>query len=158
MECAAAGHELNVPVIADGGIRNSGDVTKSLAAGASTVMLGGLLAGTDESPGATVIRDGTRHKVVRGMASLTANIERRRLEKGELAIEEWGEVVPEGVEAIVPYRGALADILYQLVGGLRSGLSYAGAHSIEELWEAAEFVRITPSGVEESRAHGVELV
>ena len=158
MECATTGRELNVPVIADGGIRNSGDVTKSLAAGASTVMLGGLLAGTDESPGATVIRDGTRHKVVRGMASLTANIERRRLEKGELAIEEWGEVVPEGVEAIVPYRGALADILYQLVGGLRSGLSYAGARSIEELWEAAEFVRITPSGVEESRAHGVELV
>lgn len=158
MECAEAGRALNVPIIADGGIRNSGDMTKSLAAGASTVMIGNLLAGTDESPGATVIRDGQRYKIVRGMASLSANIDRRMLEKSELAIEEWGEVVPEGVEATVPYKGALVDIIHQLVGGLRSGLSYAGARSIEELWEAAEFIRITPSGVQESRPHNVELI
>jgi IMP dehydrogenase len=158
IECAEAGNALNVPIIADGGIRNSGDLTKSLAAGASTVMLGGMLAGTDESPGATVIREGRRYKIVRGMASLSANIERRILANGELAIEEWGEVVPEGVEATVPYKGALADVIFQLVGGLRSGLSYAGAVSIEELWQTAEFIRITPSGMQESRAHDVELI
>jgi IMP dehydrogenase len=158
MECAEAGRALNVPIIADGGIRNSGDLTKSLAAGASTVMLGGMLAGTDESPGATVIREDRRYKIIRGMASLSANIERRFLANGELAIEEWGEVVPEGVEATVPYKGALSDVIFQLVGGLRSGLSYAGACSIEELWQAAEFVRITPSGVQESHAHNVELI
>jgi IMP dehydrogenase len=158
IECAEAGRALNVPVIADGGIRNSGDLTKSLAAGASTVMIGGMLAGTDESPGATVIREGRRYKIVRGMASLSANIERRMLSNGELAIEEWGEVVPEGVEATVPYKGAVVDVIYQLVGGLRSGLSYAGARSIEELWQSAEFIRITPSGMEESQAHDVELI
>ncbi|OGN92565.1 MAG: IMP dehydrogenase [Chloroflexi bacterium RBG_13_50_21] len=157
-ECAEAGKALNVPIIADGGIRNSGDLTKSLAAGASTVMLGGLLAGTDESPGATVIREDRRYKIVRGMASLSANIERRMLSNGELAIEEWGEVVPEGVEATVAYKGALVDVIIQLVGGLRSGLSYAGACSIEELWQTAEFIRITPSGMQESHAHDVELI
>jgi IMP dehydrogenase len=157
-ECADAGKALNVPIIADGGIRNSGDLTKSLAAGASTVMVGGLLAGTDESPGATVIRGDRRYKIVRGMASLSANMDRRMLDKGELAIEEWGEVVPEGVEAIVPYKGALVDVLFQLVGGLRSGLSYAGARSIEELWQVAEFIRITPSGMHESHPHNVELI
>jgi IMP dehydrogenase len=158
IECSEAGREVNVPIIADGGIRNSGDITKSLAAGASTVMIGNLLAGTDESPGATVIREDRRYKIVRGMASLSANVDRRKLEKSDLAIEEWGEVVPEGVEAIVPYKGAVTDVLYQLVGGLRSGLSYAGACSIEELWQLAEFIRITPSGMEESHSHDVELI
>ena len=157
-DCAGAGRELGVPIIADGGIRNSGDMTKALAAGASTIMVGGVLAGTDESPGAPVIRNGRRYKIVRGMASLTANMDRRRLEKGDLEIEEWSEVVPEGVEAIVPYKGAVADILHQFVGGLRSGLSYAGACSIEELWQVAEFIRITPSGMQESHAHNVELI
>lgn len=158
IECAEAGQALNVPIIADGGIRNSGDLTKSLAAGASTVMIGGLLAGTDESPGATVIRQDRRYKILRGMASLSANMDRRRLEKNELAIEEWGEVVPEGVEATVPYKGALVDVIYQLVGGLRSGLSYAGACSIEELWQVAEFICITHSGMQESHPHNVELI
>jgi IMP dehydrogenase len=159
MECAEAGKGLNLPIIADGGIRNSGDMTKSLAAGASTVMIGSLLAGTDESPGATVIREGRRYKIVRGMASLSANIERKKLNNnGELAIEEWEEVVPEGVEATVPYKGALVDVIHQLVGGLRSGMSYAGACSIEELWQAAEFIRITPSGIQESHSHDVDLI
>ncbi|HEX9091085.1 MAG TPA: IMP dehydrogenase [Anaerolineales bacterium] len=158
IECAEVGRGLNVPIIADGGIRNSGDLTKALAAGASTIMIGSLLAGTDESPGATIIREDRRYKIVRGMASLSANIGRRMLEKNELAIEEWGEVVPEGVEAVVPYKGALVDALHQLVGGLRSGLSYAGACSIEELWQVAEFIRITPSGVQESHPHNVELI
>jgi IMP dehydrogenase len=154
-DCAEAGHALHIPIIADGGIRTSGDLTKALAAGASTVMVGSMLAGTDESPGAPIVRDGRRFKVVRGMASLTANIERRALDKGEVADEEWAEVVPEGVEAIVPYRGALGDILHQLIGGLRSGLSYAGAKTIPELWEKAEFIQITSGGLRESGAHDV---
>jgi IMP dehydrogenase len=154
-DCAEAGHKLGIPIIADGGVRNSGDMVKALAAGASTVMLGSMLAGTDESPGAPIVRDGRRYKVVRGMASLTANVDRRTLDSGEVADEEWAEVVPEGVEAIVPYRGAARDILYQMVGGLRSGLSYAGSHSIEEMWENVEFIRITPAGQQESGSHDV---
>jgi IMP dehydrogenase len=158
-ECAAVGLKLGVPIISDGGIRTSGDLTKALAAGASTVMVGSLLAGTDESPGAPIVRAGRRYKVVRGMASLTANVDRRKLEQGEeLAEGEWSQVVPEGVEAIVPYRGSVIDILTQLVGGLRSGLSYAGANSIEELWANAEFIRITGAGMEESGSHDVTEV
>ncbi|GAP05437.1 MAG TPA: IMP dehydrogenase [Anaerolinea thermolimosa] len=156
LECAEMGHRMKVPIIADGGVRNSGDLVKALAAGASTVMLGSMLAGTDESPGAPVVRGGRRYKVVRGMASLTANIQRKAIEKGEISEEDWGEVVPEGVEAVVPARGAVADILHQLVGGLRSGLSYAGARNIEELWEKAEFIPITRAGMEESGPHDVE--
>ncbi len=157
-DCAEAAHRLNVPIIADGGIRTSGDLTKALAAGANTVMLGSMLAGTDESPGAPIVRQGRRYKVVRGMASLTANVQRRKMDKGEIADEEWSEVVPEGVEAMVPYRGAVADILTQMVGGLRSGMSYAGARSIEQLWEEAEFVRITGAGMQESGAHDVSIL
>jgi IMP dehydrogenase len=156
-ECAEAGRALGVPVIADGGIRTAGDMTKALAAGASTVMLGSMLAGTDESPGANVVRDGRRFKIVRGMASLTANIDRQEVElRQEVNPEDWEQVVPEGVEAMVPMRGPVRDILYQMVGGLRSGLSYAGAATIEELWENAEFVRITSAGKRESGAHDVE--
>jgi len=161
MDCARAARELDVPIIADGGIRNGGDVTKALAAGAETVMVGSLLAGTEESPGASIVRDGRRFKVVRGMASLSANVERRAIEKGQDAPAdplEWEQVVPEGVEAVVPYRGDVADILHQLVGGLRSGLSYAGATCIAELQQNAEFIRMTPSGMRESGAHDVEAL
>ncbi len=158
-ECARLGQELGVPVIADGGLRTSGDITKALAAGASTVMLGSLLAGTDESPGAALVRHGRRYKVVRGMASLTANVARKEIEKmGEVDPDEWEAIVPEGVEALVPHRGAVGDILYQLVGGLRSGMSYAGASTIEELWRNAEFIRITPAGQKESGSHDVSEI
>ena len=157
-ECAEMGHQLNVPIIADGGVRTSGDMVKALAAGASTVMVGSMLAGTDESPGAPVVRDGRRYKVVRGMASLSANMQRKAMEKEEISDEEWSEVVPEGVEAVVPFRGAVADILHQLVGGLKSGLSYAGAHSIEELWDLAEFIPITQAGMRESGSHDVNKI
>ncbi|HMM41757.1 MAG TPA: IMP dehydrogenase [Thermomicrobiales bacterium] len=157
-ECGDAGRAADVPVIADGGIRTSGDITKALAAGASTVMLGSLLAGTDEAPGAPVVRRDRRYKIVRGMASLTANIDRQRVERGDdVEDTDWLEVVPEGVEAIVPARGPVGDVVYQLVGGLRSGLSYAGAASIPELWDKAEFVRITAAGITESGAHDVEV-
>ncbi len=159
LECAREGQRLGVPIIADGGIRTSGDITKALAAGASTVMLGNLLAGTDESPGVAVVRQGRRYKIVRGMASLTANMARKRVGLDEeLSPNDWEQVVPEGVEAMVPYRGKVADILYQLVGGLRSGLSYAGAHTIPELWERAEFIRITPAGQRESAPHDVNVM
>ncbi len=158
-ECAEAGRQLGVPIIADGGIRNSGDLTKALAAGCQTTMLGSLLAGTDQSPGAAVIRNGRRYKVVRGMASLTANVTRKEVDRnGEIDVGEWEEVVPEGVEAVVPYRGSVFDILHQLLGGLRSGMSYGGAQTIEELQEKAEFIRITSAGREESGVHDVNLL
>jgi IMP dehydrogenase len=158
-ECAQAARDLNVPVIADGGIRNSGDITKALAAGASTVMVGSLLAGTDESPGASVIRNGRRYKIVRGMASLTANVARKEIDRqDDLDPEEWVEVVPEGVEAAVPYQGKVADILHQILGGLRSGMSYGGARTLDELYANAEFVRITDAGKEESGVHDVSML
>jgi IMP dehydrogenase len=159
MDCAKAACELNVPLIADGGVRTSGDLTKALAAGASTAMVGSLLAGTDEAPGAPVMRNGRRFKIVRGMASLTANIARKEIEKqGEIDPDEWEKVVPEGVEALVDYQGSVNDVLYQLVGGLRSGMSYAGAATIMELWEKAEFIQITSAGLLESSPHDVKLI
>lgn len=160
IECAEEGRVHGVPIVADGGVRTSGDVTKALAAGASTVMLGSMLAGTEEAPGAEIVRQGRRYKVVRGMASLSANVERRKLDQAEdeFSEEEWAELVPEGVEALVPYRGSVGDILHQLVGGLHSGMSYAGARTIPELWENAEFVRITSAGLQESGPHDVNLI
>ena len=159
MDCAEAAQAEGVPLIADGGIRTGGDLTKALAAGAQTAMIGSLLAGTEESPGASVIRDGRRFKVVRGMASLTANVDRKALDKaGQLDNDDWEKVVPEGVEAVVPYRGRAADVLHQLVGGLRSGLSYAGATSLSELQANAEFLRITPAGIRESGPHDVQTI
>jgi IMP dehydrogenase len=157
LDCAEAAQSLDVPLIADGGVRNGGDLTKALAAGASTAMIGSLLAGTEEAPGASVVRDGRRYKVVRGMASLTANVDRKALDNaGQLANDDWEKVVPEGVEAVVPYRGRAADVLHQLVGGLRSGLSYAGATCLPELQANAEFIQITPAGVRESGPHDVQ--
>lgn len=159
MDCAEPARRLNIPIISDGGIQRSGDVTKALAAGANLVMIGSLLAGTNEAPGAEIVRGGRRYKVIRGMASLSANVDRKKLEPSkEVTEQDWEEVVPEGVEALVPARGPVESTLHQLVGGLRSGLSYAGAHTIPELWENAEFVRITSAGKRESGAHDVNLV
>lgn len=153
---------IQVPVIADGGIKTSGDLVKALAAGASTVMIGSLFAGCEEAPGSPVIRDGQKFKVVRGMASLGAAIGRRAVETGSDESAEspadWDKVVPEGVEAVVPYRGHVEEIIYQLVGGLRSGLSYGGARTIQELQKKAEFIEISAAGVRESNAHDVKRV
>jgi IMP dehydrogenase len=150
----------SIPLIADGGIQKSGDMVKALAAGAETVMIGGMFAGTEEAPGLPVIRDGQKVKVVRGMASLAATMGRRAIERGrdESAEdqEDWMKVVPEGVEAVVPYRGLVGEVLHQLVGGLRSGLSYGGAHNICELQDTAEFIEITPAGIRESDSHDVK--
>jgi IMP dehydrogenase len=152
----------NIPIIADGGIKVSGDMVKALAAGASTVMIGSLFAGCDEAPGATVIRDGRKFKVVRGMASLGAAMGRKAVAGGEEESAEsqvdWDKVIPEGVEAVVPYRGQVDELVYQLVGGLRSGLSYGGARTIEELQANAEFIEITPAGIRESHSHDVSRI
>ncbi len=151
---------INIPIIADGGIKTSGDLVKALAAGASTVMIGSLFAGCEEAPGSPVIRDGQKFKVVRGMASLGAAIGRKAVEAGSDESAEsqadWDKVVPEGVEAVVPYRGNIQEIVYQLVGGLRSGLSYGGARTIQELQEKAEFVEISAAGIRESNSHDVK--
>jgi IMP dehydrogenase len=157
-ECAAAAAPFGVPIIADGGIRTSGDIVKALAAGASSVMLGSLLAGTDESPGVVVLRNNRRTKVSRGMASLGATMERPDRQPEDDEDPAWTRVVAEGVEAAVPYRGSVDDLLLQLVGGLRSGLSYGGARTIRELQETAEFIQITSAGVQESGPHDVDVL
>jgi IMP dehydrogenase len=158
-ECAEAAAPHRIPIIADGGIRTSGDVAKALAAGAQTVMIGSLLAGTDESPGVVILRNNRRTKVSRGMASLGATIDRPdRKGEGDGDDPSWSRVVAEGVEAAVPYRGSVDDLLHQMVGGLRSALSYAGASSIEELQQNAEFIQITQAGIVESHPHDVEVI
>jgi IMP dehydrogenase len=158
-ECAEVARSAGVAIIADGGIRNSGDVVKALAAGADSVMIGSLLAGTDESPGVVVMRNNRRSKVSRGMASLGAAMDRPdRQVEGPEEDPTWTRVVAEGVEAAVPYRGSVDDLLHQLVGGLRSGLSYGGANTIRELQDTAEFMEMSQAGVAESRPHDVEVL
>ena len=153
-DCVRMGREFNIPIIADGGIKYSGDVTKAMAAGASAVMIGSLFAGTDEAPGDMILFQGRSYKVYRGMGSLGAMRmgSKDRYGQGGTADEK---LVPEGIEGRVPYRGSLASIVYQLVGGLRSGMGYCGARSISELQEKARFVRITSQGLRESHVHDV---
>jgi IMP dehydrogenase len=158
IECSEAAREYGIPVIADGGIRQPGDLAKAIAAGAQTVMIGSMLAGTDESPGLIMTRKGHRYKASRGMASLDANIDRNKREGNDLTQEEIEEYVAEGVEASVPYRGRAREVLTQLIGGLQSGMSYSGAHSIEEFQQKATFVRMTGAGLKESGPHDVEVL
>lgn len=158
IECAEAARAYGIPIIADGGIRQPGDVAKAIAAGAQSVMIGSLLAGTDESPGLVMTRRGHRYKASRGMASREANIERNKREGNDLTQEEIEDYVAEGVEAAVPYRGKAREVLTQLVGGLQSGMSYSGAHSIEEFQQKAIFVRMTGAGLKESGPHDVEVL
>ena len=157
MQCAEACALLGVPVIADGGIRFGGDVAKAIAGGAETVMVGNLLAGTPESPGVVVSRNGTRVKVFRGMASSAAAAARRAVENGgeDEDATEFTPVVAEGVEAVVPLRDETAVVVHTLVGGLRSGMSYSDARTIPEFHRNASFVRITPGGLRESHPHDV---
>src|SRR6266496_491149 len=158
IECAEAAREYGIPIIADGGIRQPGDLAKAIAAGAQTAMIGSLLAGTDESPGLIMTRRGHRYKASRGMASLEANIDRNKREGNDLTQEEIEDYVAEGVEAAVPYRGKAREMLTQLVGGLQSGMSYSGAHSVEEFQQKAIFVRMTGAGLRESGPHDVEVL
>ncbi|MBM7557245.1 IMP dehydrogenase [Halanaerobacter jeridensis] len=153
-DCAQAAAESDVPVIADGGIKYSGDVVKAIAAGANTVMLGSLLAGTEEAPGEKVIYKGRSYKVYRGMGSVGAMQEGS---KDRYFQEEKKKLVPEGIEGRVAYKGELSDTLYQLVGGLRSGMGYCGTADIEKLRTEAELVRITNAGLKESHPHDVNI-
>lgn len=157
--CAEAASQAGIPIIADGGIRRSGDAVKALAAGASTVMVGSLLAGTEESPGLVMTRGGHRYKASRGMASLGAKVVRKAREgEGWITQEEIDDYVSEGVEAAVPYKGAVKDTLAQLLGGIRSGMSYCGARTIEEMQAKAVFVQMTSVGLAESLPHDVEVL
>jgi IMP dehydrogenase len=148
-----------VPVIADGGITSSGDVAKAIAAGADTVMLGSFLAGTDESPGDVILHQGERFKEYRGMGSLGAmrarGFSKDRYFQGD--VEDPGDLVPEGIEGRVAYKGPLRPILHQLVGGLRQAMGYCGAATIEEMKRRTSFVRITGAGLRESHPHGVTI-
>jgi IMP dehydrogenase len=157
MNCARAAHKHDVPVIADGGVKFSGDITKAIAAGADSIMIGSLFAGTEESPGETVIFQGRSYKVYRGMGSLEAMKEGSKDRYGQAAIELESKLVPEGIVGRVPQRGKLTDIIYQLMGGLRSGMGYVGCHTIPELMTQARFVRITPAGLRESHVHDVVI-
>ncbi|MCB0046091.1 MAG: IMP dehydrogenase [Caldilineaceae bacterium] len=162
-ECALAGRQAGIPIIADGGIRYSGDITKALAAGASAVMLGSLLAGLHESPGDIVIREGRSFKEYRGMGSVGA-LKGRAADRyqasqsaNSASPDVGGKLVPEGIEGQVPYKGFLKDFVFQLMGGLRSGMGYVGAATIPDLWQKAEFVRISAAGYQESHPHSVTV-
>jgi IMP dehydrogenase len=148
--------KYGVPIIADGGIRYTGDVVKALAAGADTVMAGGIFAGTDESPGETIIYEGRRFKSYRGMGSVEAMQEGSKDRYFQDAEDDIKKLVPEGIVGRVPYKGTVAEIIYQYVGGLRAGMGYCGAKSIEEL-KKAKFVCITSSGINESHPHDVMI-
>jgi IMP dehydrogenase len=154
IECARAAKKYNVPIIADGGVKFSGDITKAIAAGASCVMLGSLLAGTDESPGETELYQGRRFKVYRGMGSIGA------MEKGSkdrYFQEDAQKLVPEGVEGRVPYKGSVEETVFQLIGGLRSGMGYCGTPTIRDLQEKGKFVKITNAGLIENHPHNVYI-
>ncbi len=156
-EAAKAGREYNIPIIADGGIKYSGDITKAIAAGAESVMIGSLFAGTEESPGETILYQGRTYKVYRGMGSIEAMREGSgdRYYQGE---REASKLVPEGIVGRVPYRGPLADTVFQLVGGLKSGMGYVGAKDIQSLMKNAKFIRITSAGLRESHVHDVIII
>jgi len=158
-ECARAAEAHSVPVIGDGGLSSSGDVAKAIAAGADTVMTGGLLAGTDEAPGDVILAGGERFKQYRGMGSLGAmkarGFSKDRYFQGD--VEDVDKLVPEGIEGRVPYKGPVANVLHQLVGGLRQAMGYCGAATIEQMKDA-EFVRITGAGLRESHPHGMTTI
>jgi IMP dehydrogenase len=158
MDCARAAREADIPLVADGGVKYSGDVTKALAAGADVVMIGSLFAGTDESPGETVIFQGRSYKIYRGMGSLEAmkvgGRDRYCQEEEDLECK----LVPEGIVGRVPSRGKLSDVIYQLMGGLRSGMGYVGARNIRELQTMARFIRVSPAGLKESHVHDVIIM
>jgi IMP dehydrogenase len=154
-EAARVSEEYGVPVIADGGIRYSGDITKAIAAGAHCVMLGSLFAGLEESPGETIIFQGRTYKTYRGMGSLGAMVQGSKDRYGQAETEERDKLVPEGVEGRVPSRGRLADFLYQLVGGVRAGMGYVGAKTIQDLRTKTRFLQVTHASARESHPHDI---
>lgn len=154
-ECAKAAAEFQVPIIADGGIKYSGDLVKALAAGASSVMIGSLLAGTDEAPGETVLYQGRTYKSYRGMGSLSAMRRGSKDRYAQADVEDLDKLVPEGIEGRVPHRGPASTLIYQLVGGLRAGMGYTGCRTVEELRHKARFVKQSAQGLRESHVHDV---
>src|ERR687898_420266 len=159
-ESVKVSREYDIPIISDGGIRTSGDTTKALAAGASSVMVGSMFGGTDESPGKTLVKNGKKFKMYRGMASFYASLGRKYREEGLQVVDsnDLNDYVPEGVEAMVPYKGSVVEIIRQMAGGLRSGLSYCGAETILQMQHNADFIKITPAGYIESQPHDVNLM
>ena len=155
LTCAKVCLKAGVPVIADGGARYSGDIVKALAGGAQMVMLGSFFAGTDEAPSEKVTYNGKEYKSCRGMGSVGAMPLGSKDRYGQGAIQDSGKLVPEGVEGIVLYRGSLEENLYQLVGGLRSGMGYVGAKNLKELREKAEFIQVTAASLREGHSHDV---
>jgi len=155
-ECSLMADRYNIPIIADGGIKYSGDITKAIAAGASSVMIGSLFAGTDESPGELILYQGRTYKVYRGMGSIGAMEAGSKDRYGQEGTET-SKLVPEGVEGRVPYKGPLSASIHQLVGGLRSGMGYCGCRNIEELRKKTKFIKITPAGLRESHVHDVTV-
>jgi IMP dehydrogenase len=155
LNCAPVAKKYQRPLIADGGIKYSGDIVKALAAGADVVMLGGLFAGTDEAPGEIVFYQGRTYKSYRGMGSMEAMKEGSRDRYGQQGLTQEDELIPEGIEGMVPYRGGLFQVLFQLVGGVRAGCGYLGAKNLEELREKAKFVKISNAGLKESHVHDV---
>jgi IMP dehydrogenase len=157
MEVAAVARDAGVPLVADGGVRYSGDAVKAMAVGADAVMMGGLLAGTDESPGEKVLFEGRVYKTYRGMGSLAAMRKGSKDRYFQGDVDDAEKLVPEGIEGRVPYKGRARDVLYQMVGGLRSGMGYCGCQTIEEFHQRARFVRTTAAGLRESHPHDVHI-
>ncbi len=157
MNAVSVAEGAGVPIIADGGIRHSGDITKAIAAGASCVMMGSLFAGLDESPGELVIHQGRRYKTYRGMGSMGAMVQGSKDRYGQAGVKETSKLVPEGVEGRVPYRGPLGDFVYQMVGGLRAGMGYCGTKNIDELRHHARFCRISGASMAESHPHDITI-
>lgn len=157
LDCQRVCLEAGVPFIADGGIKYSGDIVKALAAGASSVMIGSLFAGTDEAPGETVLYQGRSYKIYRGMGSLGAMALGSKDRYGQSEVEDANKLVPEGVEGQVPYRGSLSMNIFQLTGGIRSGMGYVGAKNLHELQEKSQFVQITPASLRESHPHDIKI-
>jgi len=155
LECATKAKKYDIPIIADGGIKYSGDITKALAAGAHSVMIGSIFAGTDESPGETVLFQGRSYKVYRGMGSLEAMKKGSKDRYFQEEVESLSKLVPEGIEGRVPYRGPISLSIYQLIGGLKAGMGYVGCKNLEELRTKGKFIQITPSGLQESHVHNV---
>jgi len=158
LECSKMAKKFNIPIIADGGTNYPGDITKALASGAASCMLAGWFAGTDESPGGIILRNGLKYKAHRGAASFLAVADRKMASSEITDVEKLNTVVPEGIEALVPYKGKVIDVIYQLLGALRSGMSYCNAGTIQELQRNAQFVRVTEAGMRESKAHNVQAL
>ncbi len=155
MDCASEASKHGIPIIADGGIRFSGDIVKALAAGADCVMIGSLLVGTDEAPGETYLYQGRTYKAYRGMGSVRAMARGSADRYFQAEVKDALKLVPEGIEGQAPYKGPVDAVLHQLVGGLRAGMGYTGARTLEELRKRSKFVRISPAAMRESHAHGV---